>query len=380
MLTFLACAAVAWSQAAHSSGNVQDFGKYRAELRIPAEGIFAGEEIDLEFRVVDRTQKDPVEAGFRGVGGIEATATLTMPAMIGMPEARPNVHREGVPGDYGVEIYFPHGGDFRLDLDLSIPGAGHRRVGFTIPVKDPRPSGMKRVAPYRLEVIDWPREAEANTPVELKLRVLDAKTGKPQTAFDEAHTQRFHLMIASKDLNWFVHEHPVMAPDGTWSISQVFPAGGSYWVYGDVAATSKGSRVLVTQVDVGGPKPTWDTRLVPTRVSNVGGLKGILSSLEPIQVGRRANLQVKLFDAQTGELATDTEPWLGAAAHLMIFHSDGQTVVHSYPSEDAVGNALVKQGRIRFGGRFPKPGRYKVYGQFNWHGSVHTLGFVLDVK
>lgn len=356
------------------------FDKYEAELRLPEAGLFAGEEVDVEFRVVDTTQKDAIEQGFKGVGAIEATAVMTMPSMLGMPEAKPKVHREGVPGEYGIELYFPHGGDFKIDLALDIPGQGVKNISFKVDVKDERSSKVAKVQPYRLEVVDWPKMVMAGEPTELKMRVVDTKTGIAQTTFDEAHTKFFHLMIASKDLNWFVHEHPEMSADGTWSIKQTFPAGGQYWVYGDVAPSGKGSRVLISKVSVMGDKPTWDTTLRLSRTTIDGGLKGELSTLEPIQIGRRATIQVKLFDAGSGQPAGDTEKWLGAAGHMMIFHQDGQTVVHSHPAEDAENNALVKQGVVRFSGRFPKPGLYKVYVQFDWHGAVRTLGFAVEVK
>lgn len=356
------------------------FGKYEAELRLPEEGLFAGEEVDLEFRVVDTTQKDAVEAGFKGVGAIDATAVMTMPSMQGMPEARPKVHREGVPGDYGVELYFPHGGDYQIDLALNIPGEGLRKIAFVVEVKDERPATTQKTQPYQLKVIDWPKTAKAGVVTNLKLRVVDSKTGKVQTSFDEAHTKYFHLLIASKDLNWFIHEHPVMAKDGTWSVPITFPAGTNYWVYGDVAPTGKGSRVLISTVKVSGKRPFWNTSLKPTRQALDGGLKGVLSTLEPIEIGRKATIQVKLFNAKNGSPAGDTVKWLGAAGHMMIFHKDGKTVVHSHPAEDAENEALVKQGIVRFTGRFPKPGIYKIYAQFDWRDKVRTLPFAVEVK
>lgn len=89
---------------------------------------------------------------------------------------------------------------------------------------------------------------------------------------------------------------------------------------------------------------------------------------------------MKLTDAKTGKPAGDTVKWLGAAGHMMIFHQDGQTVVHSHPAEDKESEALVKEGVVHFSGRFPKPGVYKVYAQFDWHGAVRTLGFAIEVK
>jgi plastocyanin len=120
--------------------------------------------------------------------------------------------------------------------------------------------------------------------------------------------------------------------------------------------------------------------LILSRAGTDGGLKGLISTLEPIEIGRKATIQVKLFDTKTGMPAGDTVKWLGAAGHMMIFHKDGQTVVHSHPAEDAENEALVKKGIVRFSGRFPKAGKYKVYAQFDWNGKVRTLPFTIEVK
>lgn len=368
------------SQAQPSVISKVKFGKFQAELRIPEAGLFAQEEIDVEFRIVDTTKKDAVEAGFKGIGGIDASAVMTMPSMQGMPEARPKVHREGVPGDYGLELFFPHGGDYKIDLTLNIPNEGTHKIAFLVDVKDERPANANKPQPYKLKVVEWPAQATAGKPTNLKLQVISSKTGAVHKAFDEAHTMFFHLLLASKDLNWFLHEHPHMDKNGTWSIPITFPAGGDYWIYGDVAPAGEGSRVLITKVTVKGKKPTWNTKLTVSRSATDGGLKGLLSTLEPIQIGRKATIQVKLFDQKTGMPAGDTVKWLGAAGHMMIFHKDGQTVVHSHPAEDEANDALVKQGVVRFTGRFPKPGLYKVYAQFDWRGAVRTLGFAIEVK
>ncbi|MBL8059421.1 MAG: hypothetical protein JNK63_01755 [Chthonomonas sp.] len=355
------------------------FGKYEAVLRIPEGGLYAQKEIDVEFRVTDTTAKDPVEEGFKGVGGIEATAIVTMPSMHGMPPAKPKVHREGVPGDYGIELFFPHGGEYKIDLTLKMPGQAPQKVAFVVDVKDEKPATTPAAQPYTLKVVDWPKQALAGRAIPLKMRVVDSKSGATQKSFDLAHEKRFHLLIASKDLNWFIHEHPVMAKDGTWSIPIKFPAGGDYWVYGDVAPAGKGSRVLIAKVAVQGPKPTWNTKLIPSTQATSGGLQGTLKT-HGIEIGKMATLTVELKDAKTGKPAGDTVKWLGAAGHMMIFHQDGKTVVHSHPNETAASTAQVKQGKVSFTGRFPKPGLYKVYAQFSWRGAIRTLGFALEVK
>ncbi len=381
MFTPFIIAHVVGYQAHHAAEPKVKFGKYEATLRLPDEGLFAGEETDVEFRVVDTTQKDPIEEGFKGVGAIDASATLTMPSMPGMPSAKPAVHREGVPGDYGIVLFFAHGGQFRIDLDLIIPGDGHKKIGFTVDVKDERPAHATKKAPYRMDVVDFPKNAKSGQPLTLKLRVLDTKTNTTVTSFDTAHERKFHLLVASKDLNWFRHEHPEMGPDGTWSDRLTFPAGGEYWIYGDVAPSGQGSRILIGKLKVAGPKPTWDTGPQFKPVSTDAGLEGDLSlEKRQLTVGKSITISVRLRDAKTHKPTGITDAYLGALGHLMIFSKDGQAAVHSHPVEDKAAIEMAKNGTVRFTARFPKPGYYKAYAQFNWHGKVHTLGFGLQVK
>lgn len=357
-------------------------GNYEVELLVPEEGIFAGEEIDVEFKVTDTTKKDPVE-GNLGIANVEATGVVTMPAMPGMPEQKPEIHREGIPGYYGIVLYFPHGGGYQIDLNLTLPGGEKFPVKFNVDVKDERPEGMAEgKKPFALNPVEFPQHADSSKPIDLKLQVVDTKTGNVQKDFQIVHEKKFHLLIASEDLNWFVHEHPQMNADGTWSMPIKFPAAGKYWVYGDVAPAGKSSQLLVAQVNVmHGPKADWDKSLVP----NLGPItvSGVTAKIkpvdEPLPIGKNTLLEVQLTDSE-GKPVLDTEPWLGAAGHMMIIHQDGQTVVHSHPKEDAETVAMAKEGRFRFMARFPKAGLYKGYAQFSHHGEIKTFGFVLDIR
>ena len=152
-------------------------GPYQIELRIPEEGLFAGQAVDVEFRLSDLTQKDPIE-GFRGVPNAAPTAAVTMPEMSGMPVVKPRVHSEGVPGDYGLELFFPHGGEYKVGIRLTPPGAKPIFATFRISVKDADARPTKpAVAPYKVELLGWPKEPKAGT-VHLKVAIKDTQTGE----------------------------------------------------------------------------------------------------------------------------------------------------------------------------------------------------------
>lgn len=360
---------------------IAESGPYRIELRVPEEGIFSGEEQDIEFRLSDTRKTDPVEGGARGVANAAVRAVVSMPSMPGMPTMQPLVHREGVPGDYGIGFFFPHGGRYDIQLEITPRGKPAFMATLSVDVGDERPEGGERKMPFRLEVQNWPKIARAGETINLTMVVLDEKSGKVVSDFEIVHEQKFHLLIVSRDLGWFLHEHPVMDAKGLWTIPLTFPAGGEYGINGDVAPRNRGSMILTTSVKVTGPPPTWDTSLTPSMGPSVdGSLRGTIApASSPIPSGQSTALTVGLEDVGTGKPAGDTQAWLGAAGHLMIFHEDGKTVVHSHPAENEEAMALVREGQVTFNARFPKPGLYRAYAQFQRANKIHTLRFTLEV-
>jgi len=364
-----------------SPASVVRIGKYEVELRVPDEGLFAGEAVDVEFRLSDHTQADPIE-GNKGIPNAAPTALVTMPAMEGMPPVRPKIHSEGVPGDYGLELFFPHGGDYRIGLTLNPPGDKPFKAAFTVSVKDAEARKGRVVAkPFTLSVGALKDRPIAGKPIPLSLAVKDTRTGATVTRFDVAHTKVFHLVIVSRDLKWFVHEHPTQMPDGSFRIDTTFPAGGDYLLFGDVAPKDKGSQVLPASLHVDGPVPAATPLRVTSGPSRAGGLVATMTPLaSPIPIGQSTTLAFRLRDAKTGQPVSDLQPYLGAHGHLMIIHQDGKTFVHSHPAEDAAAIRLLKSGEVRFNARFPRAGIYKAWAQFQRAGQVVTLPFVFEVK
>jgi hypothetical protein len=359
---------------------VQTIGRYSVSLRLPNDGVFAGEAIDIEFRVLDNAKVDPV-LGATGVARVQTKVVITMPEMAGMPAQNPKVHSEGVPGDYGIECFFPHGGQYQLALSLQLPNEKQPLLAnFFIEVADSEARKNKKPAPkpYFLEV-RLVKQVIAEQPAELRFFVRETKTKQVVRDFEIAHTKLFHLLLVSKDLSWFAHEHPMQQSDGSFFISQSFPSGGEFLIYGDVAPKNAGSQILGTTLKVSGktPRPT-PLKISPTK-NTVDGMTALLKMPTPLPISKSTTLVFSLTDSTTSKAITDLEPYLGAFGHLMLIHQDGQTVVHSHPAEDEVGLAASKLGTVAFLARFPRPGVYKAWGQFQRGGKVITIPFVLSV-
>jgi hypothetical protein len=368
-------------QAAHAAVT-RKAGKYAVDLRLPQDGLFAEEETDVEFHVSDTSQDDPVQ-GAPPIVRAKASARVTMPAMASMPAQLPKIHSEGVPGDYGVVLYFPHGGEYKLDLTITPPGGAPFTVSYSVPVGDAQPAKGRRLKPrpYSLEVETGPTMPEAGTPAALTIFIKSRETGRPVTEFDIVHTKQIHFMVVSADMKYFAHEHPNLGADGKYTLAYTFPTGGEYHLFADVAPKGAGSQILMQPIRVSGPVPAsaGTRKFVSSLSDTVDGLKLALAT-DPavLPVGRSLNITFTVKDAATGAPITDLEPYLGAMAHLMLIHQDGVTFVHSHPDEADPRNG--HNGSLTFLARFPKPGFYRAWLQVQRAGKVETATFTWEVR
>ena len=353
---------------------VQKAGHYAVELRLPPGGVVAGTEVDLEFRVTDTDRDDPIQ-GAAPVVRATVAATATMPIMPGMPPARPKIHAEGVPGDYGLVATFPHGGDYRLTLTITPLRAAPFTVAFPLSVRDAGDGPRRAPQPpaYTLAV------APATPPVAGQpsnlIFTITGRDGKPVTQFDEVHTRLIHLVIVRRDLQVFSHEHPTFNPaTGTFSLTYTFPTAGDWRLFADMAPRGAGGQVAAASLRVDGTGGgAASAPLVAQARSSVGDMTLALSDTAPL-ARRTLPLHFTLRDGANKPI-TNLEPWLGAIAHLILITGDATTFVHCHPDE--TDPASGHNGTLTFLARFPRPGVYKGWVQFQRAGKIVTLPFVV---
>ncbi len=353
-------------------------GPYQVTLMLPPSGLYAGEEMEIEFRV-ERLDGDPGK-GPAPLTWARIRGVVDMPSMPAMPRFDELAHREGIPGVYGVHPVFPHGGDYRLCLTILPPEIQ--------PIGDPRPTAAfdlefplivydatssptresAKVKPFLLDVLAAPRHPVAGEPVELELRVLLANSFERRevTDFDVQHERLMHLFIVSQDLADFAHEHPAPAGPGLFRLTYRFPRPGRYRIFADVAPKDAGSQILSAPIVVG--EGTAVPAAAATRSSTT---RAVLSPPDGgLLRGRTVVVTATLTD-EKGRPVGDLEPWLGALGHLLLVHQDGETFAHAHPDERERG--VGRDGRIPFLVRVPKPGPYKGWLQFQRKGRVETV-------
>jgi hypothetical protein len=381
-------------QAAPAENPSRRAGPYEVTLLVPAGGLFAGEEMQLEFRVTDSRGADP-EKSPAPLLFARFWCEVDMPSMPSMARFEEIAHREGVPGVYGVHPTFPHGGDYRFCITLLPPSEqlavnprpdGPFTVEFALEVADAsagRRPAWSRVRPFRLEVLSNPRAPVAGEPADLEFRVRleNSPDLREVTDFDLVHEKPLHLFLVRQDLAYFAHEHPDLAGQGVFRLRYRFPAPGEYRLFADVAPREAGSQVLATSLSVrpGAGDPPAPPSPMPAGPLLSAQTHGVRIDLEPpvggIPAGKTVIVTAQLRDA-TDLPVRDLQPWLGALAHLLLVHQDAETFAHAHPDEREPG--LGKDGRIPFLVRLPKPGLYRGWLQFQRGGRVFTAELALE--
>lgn len=230
-----------------------------------------------------------------------------------------------------------------MGLSGGLPGLATTTDGFTIaPATDVLAGGA---GPYRFQVLD--------------------DDGEAITEFDEEHTKRMHLLVVRRDFVGFVHDHPKMAADGTWSTRLDLAEPGAYRVFADFVVDGE-KHTLGTDLFVPG---AFDPRPLPA-TSSVAALPGGYEvELDgEIVVGEESELEFTI--RRNGQVVTDIPDHLGAKGHLVALRDGDLAYLHVHADED----------RLVFETAFPSPGEYRLFLQFDHGGEVRTAPFTIDAE
>lgn len=285
------------------------------------------------------------------------------------------------------------------DEDHGSGGHGeHGAAGTMGPAVAPAEAGVE------VETRVRPGSPAPGEPVELSYRVSDAGSGEAITELPVDHERQMHLIAVSRDLEEFQHIHPVPGPDGDFAVTAEFPEAGTYVLYDEF---KRGEQTVLDrrELEVGGAaEGPGEASLEPdTEPKTVGGLTVSLEAPAQIRAGREATFTYTL-EKEDGAPADDLEPYLGAASHVAIVSEDTREFAHTH-GEDVGGASDEDSGsgghghggedvghgeshggegqtfgpQIAFTHTFEEPGAYKIWAQFNHHGEVVDVPFVVEV-
>jgi hypothetical protein len=217
-----------------------------------------------------------------------------------------------------------------------------------------------------------PHQPVAGEPVKLHMMLHDSQ-GKMLKEFELRHDKIAHLILIREGLDEFAHLHPSVDDDGNLRETHTFPKAGKYYVYLDYKAKGQTAETSQAELTIGGdPEPA--EKLVPDATGLVRGvgLQAEVTMRNSNGASRIVSFQVQQDDQQPVQ---DLEKYLGAMGHLVVVSANGKDYVHAHPLTEH-----TTDGKVEFDVHFPRPGIYKLWGQFKRGGRVYTLPTILDIR
>lgn len=238
---------------------------------------------------------------------------------------------------------------------------------------------------FQVKLTTTPQLVRPGEKVTLRFTVFHPKTHEQVKKFNIVHDMPFHLFVISQDFEHFDHIHPEQQSDGSFMIATLLPKTGLYQVFCDFFPVGGLPQVIhqnLITAGFAGDVVASEANLIPDKQLNriVDGMRFELKfdPEEPV-AGKPAILKYHITDARTGQPVTDLQPYLGAWGHTLILSEDATDYLHSHPTEMLPENIdrdnLVSKSDVDFDTFFPRPGKYKIWTQFQRGGKLTTVSF-----
>jgi hypothetical protein len=233
--------------------------------------------------------------------------------------------------------------------------------------------------PYGLDFEVMPRTLRAHQQGRIRFYARDPHTRAVVRRFDLMHERVFHLFVVSRDFEYFAHLHPTLHDDGSLDVGVELPRPGVYQLIADFVPAGAPPQLVQKSFATAGYEGLL--LAVPHLARDdsdkvIGETRVKLIMPEPL-AGREQLVTFEFSDAATGAPATDLQPYLGAAGHLLLASADLAIAAHSHP----VAEMSAPGGPdVVFQLLFPRAGEYRMWVQVQRHGEVLTASFTVPVK
>ena len=250
-----------------------------------------------------------------------------------------------------------------MDRDIRSNGPGKcPRCGMELVAGIPDP------AEYHMDLTVAPRPAEPNERVRLTFEVFDPWKDHRVEKFAVVHEKLFHAFIVSRDLQFFVHDHPTW-DNGSFHYDITFPKPGMYRVLGDFYPEAAAPQLITGTIFVAGTEAPNAPLARDYSTKDAENLK-IGFSTSPSEPVAGITTQMRLSVAPGDGL----QNYLGAWGHMLVASEDLIDMMHTHP--------FIADGspQMQFSVVFPRPRVYRVWVQFQRNVVVNTAHFDVPVK
>lgn len=200
-----------------------------------------------------------------------------------------------------------------------------------------------------------------------------------QTNFQIEQTKLLHLYAIRDDLTDFVHLHPSLSPDGTWSVRLDLTRPGPHHVYVSFLLRDAGGKlhhlVLSRPLTVSGhyelePLPP------PSSSAEVDGY--LITFSQPRPKGWTV-MSIPARITRAGQPVTGLESYLDAYAHMSAVRAANHALGHAHPLEPVV-RGRTAGPQLTFHTEFPGSGDYRVFVEFQVDGQLHAAALTVRVE
>ncbi len=226
------------------------------------------------------------------------------------------------------------------------------------------PAGGLQVAQdgYRLRVEDRVLEADRASTLAF---TIEGPGGSPVQDYVTVHDRELHLIVVSSDLTHYSHLHPTRDTTGTWRVDLPGQPAGTYRAYADFQPAGGDPLTLGIGLTVPGTS-TAPTPLVDDRSSVIDGYQVDVDG--ELIAGRAAEITITV--TRDGQVVR-TDPYLGAAGHLVVIRDGDLAYLHVHPLDDR------PSGPVRFAVEVPSTGDYALYFDFSHEGVVRSAALAI---
>jgi hypothetical protein len=232
--------------------------------------------------------------------------------------------------------------------------------------------------------------------------------GQPETNYLWDQTKLMHFLAIRDDFTGFMHVHPTLAPDGTWSVYLPLPESGPYELYADfligdfqgVAAGEgePGHFVLRRSITVPGPYTLSPIVPAPSNAASVDGYTitfdmNHITTMDGSHLSGPKGWTVMYLPAHVtyqGKPFSGLEPYLAVYAHFTAFNVANDLYGHAHPLEyagagregwpDSTTPVLHGGPTLTFHAEFPGGGTYRAFIEFQVGGVLHTASTTLHIS
>ncbi|MCL1470300.1 hypothetical protein [Argonema antarcticum] len=221
------------------------------------------------------------------------------------------------------------------------------------------------------------KNIQPNQPVVLGINIQDSK-GKAITKFDTFQEKIMHLIVVSDDLQFFDHLHPTYKQNGRFEVTANFPRSGQYTFFADYKPSGQNEQVSVLKKGVPGATPSAPAIDLNTAKTFGDTKVNITFSKPKLKAGEEVHAIFNLKNTSNNQPVTNLQPYLGERGHLVIVKQSSNLTKADYIHAHAMKHD--SGGEVHFMTKFPQPGKYKLWGQFNRNGKVVTADFWVNVQ